>query len=684
MKSKGKGEHMNVRIFAVLGFAFLVLFGTFAASTDKLVEKARNDRFKALKKECGALVNKDFTGGFANYWHDSIDQARAKYEVALADPDFTVQQKVELYALIAQCRLEATCDIEGAMKDFDAAIALAGSDEKAKATALANKAKIVAQVDGSAWDPKPLKETSENLVERKICALFKEGGLKKVEAELPGFIAEEQAKADADASLKKKPKRYDEVWRYVTDRRRRKERGGILREPGARRFFVALMEKAPESQRPNAESLFIFTRDVPELSVRRFDFAQRTIEMAKNPKNRVKLAIVKEAEFYIRLFTAKNDVAKAIAVCTTTNKVETAANIAKVARDFLKQGDEASARAAWTAREKFVPRHEQPVLDVPYWEDAPHDIRGILESDLYVRAKKGCLNRRYGDNLQFLIETDSAILGREMTTDNGESFRPTELFAYWDAAGVKILLRSFAKDMKGINSGFDKLGGYELYLATGVDDPYHCLLVDPSEGSKVGDAFVTQYDNVTGYRQVKYADGTLDCQTLYLKDGGAVLLSIPWYGVFAAAPWKHPDWFFEPIQWEHGGMSWGGSKTAHSRSTFGRLHFTGVDASSQAAVKRVLVVKAKNLFAAACNARMAGEVERWSDPVLGDQDFYLAEVKPLVEKINAVMGLVKKEMTDEDAVTVWDSVGEDAMNIDYLVSLRRTRWLKAKRFGLLK
>ena len=97
-----------------------------AKEAARAAEKARNEKFNALKKACEELVRKDFKGGFANYWHDSIDAARAKYEAALKDADFTVQQKVELYARIAQCRLEATRDVAGAMKDFDAAIALAG------------------------------------------------------------------------------------------------------------------------------------------------------------------------------------------------------------------------------------------------------------------------------------------------------------------------------------------------------------------------------------------------------------------------------------------------------------------------------------------------------------------------------------------------------------------------------
>ena len=670
----------------------LALGAVAATPAERAAEKARNEKFNALKKECEALVKKDFKGGFANYWHDSIDAARAKYEEALKDADFTLAQKVELYARIAQCRLEATRDVEGAMKDFDAAIALAGAEEKAKAAAEANKAKIVAQIDGSFFAPKPDKARKPDPVVEKIEALFAAGGLAKVEAELPKFVADEQAKADADKKSRARP--YRAAWGYFSDWRRSRESTGIMKQPGARAFVLGLMEKAPEAQRPNAADLFNFaTADsgrrgnpgsnshgatVYDLAAK---YAAQVPELAKEPKNRVKPATVKAADFFLMMYNAKGDADKVIAAFESTNRVEWAENLGKAAREFLKKGDEASARKVWAKREQIAPPPAQPVLDVPYWDGAPHDIRGIVESDFYRKAPKGLLNRKYGDNLKFLIETDSAVLGREMTTDKGETFRPTELFAFWDRYGVKILLRSYVDNMKDVKAGFAGAGGYETYLATGIDDPYHCIMFDPKEGGEAGDNFVTQYDNGTGYRQLTRKEGSLKFDNLYFDDGVATLFTIPWTATFAATPWQREAWYFEPIHWAHGGLSWGGSKSVHHRSSFGKLRFTGGDAKSYAAVKRTILPAAKAKFAASCNARAGGETERWKDPELGDQAFYLAKVKPLVERIQPMMDLVKPDMSDEDATKAWDAAGEDAMNIDFIVSRLRTKWLDAKRLG---
>ena len=663
-------------------FAFclvsLALSGTSLADES---EAARNARFAALLKTGDALVRKDFQGPFANYWHDSIDAARTNYEAALK-ADYTVPQKIEILARLANCRLEATRDVEGAMKDLDAAIELAAGDARLEEMARANRAKLASQLDGSAFAPKAAAPGSWNPVLEKLAELFREGGLAKVEAELPKFVGEAQSAADADVALEKKPRYYWDVWSHCTGWARERERAGLLQQKGARAFLVAFMEAAPDGQKVAAPDLFAFSRGDPQLAERHAGYARQVLDLAAEPKARIRPELVAEAKRVLALQAAKGDAEALIGVCASTNKVEFAENLAKTARQLLKSGDEATARRLWEKRETLVPVREQPVLDVPYWADAPHDARGIVESEFYRKSPKGLLNRKYGDNLKFLIETDSAITGREMTTDGGEKFRPTELFAFWDAQGVKILLRTFSDDMKAVREGFAGLPGYETYLATGVEDPYHCIMVGAGEADRPEDHFVTQYDNVTGYRQLRAAEGTFGCQSLYLDDGGAVLLSVPWTAVFTATPWKRPDWYFEPIQWAHGGMSWGGSKSVHHRSSFGRLHFTGITPESAAAVKRTLLPIALKTLDEACSARFGGSAELWSDPVLGDQAFYAAEVRPLVARLRTALKTVGRDMTDEAADRAWDEAGEDAMNIDYLVSLRRTRWLGRKRLGV--
>ena len=96
-------------------------------------------------------------------------------------------------------------------------------------------------------------------------------------------------------------------------------------------------------------------------------YAAQVPELAKEPKNRVKPATVREADFLLKMSNAKGDVGKVIAAFESTNKVEWAENLGKAARALLKDGDEAAARKVWARREQIAPPTEQPVLDVPYW-----------------------------------------------------------------------------------------------------------------------------------------------------------------------------------------------------------------------------------------------------------------------------------------------------------------------------
>ena len=47
--------------------------------------KASEEAWKALRKEAEELAQKDFKGGFADYWHDNLDAARAKLEASLTN-----------------------------------------------------------------------------------------------------------------------------------------------------------------------------------------------------------------------------------------------------------------------------------------------------------------------------------------------------------------------------------------------------------------------------------------------------------------------------------------------------------------------------------------------------------------------------------------------------------------------
>ena len=116
----------------------------------------------------------------------------------------------------------------------------------------------------------------------------------------------------------------------------------------------------------------------------------------------------------------------------------------------------------------------------------------------------------------------------------------------------------------------------------------------------------------------------------------------------------------------------------HNRSSFAEMRFAGVDASARLAIERALLPKAKAVFDAALAAKHNGPAEIWSDPELGDQAFYLAKVKPLVDSIRPYADRIKSGMTDEDVADIWNHAGRAMLNVDHDIARLRREWLEEK------
>ena len=669
-----------------------------AKERERAAQKASVDAWNALRKKASDLARTDFKGGFANYWHDHIDAARALYESALTNDVFRNAQKIAAIREAAQCRLEATRDEKGALETLELAFILKDLTDDDRKLAEKNRHEMRVLMRLEEKNAEELKKEAKRDAAYFAQAFANPDPKRGIESRLVSEYAEYlgnlgyDAFAELPAKVKELEAKYEKpnyraaVMGYATVWWQKKRPAKAVRDARFPALIVALADGAPEGRGISDVALFGYLNGRKGYEARTAELAAKVVEQAAQPepKGRDARRVADTAKKVLAYKDVKGDPARAIKACRAylaaegkaDDKVELAKQLSEQARAFLKAGDEKGALAIWNERTKIVPVKDVSKLSVPWWSDAPHDIRGIVQSDFYRKSDKGLLSHKYGDNLKFLIETDSAILGREMTTDKGEKFRPTELFAFCDAQGVKILLRAYLDNMAAVRAGFASVPGYETYLATGIDDPYHCLMFDPKEGGKMGDSFTTQYDNGTGYRNLRSAKGSISYDNLYLDDSAATLVSIPWAAVWTSIPSKSPTWYFEAINWAHGGLSFGGSISVHHRSSFGELTFAGITPEALAAIKRTILLTAKSVLGRATSARTNGFAEKWSDPELGDQEFYLAEVKPLVERLKSYLDRVSDKLTDAEVNEIYDNAAEDALNIDYVIARLRTKWLE--------
>ena len=683
----------------VCGLALLAA-ATSTGAADEAAVRASRAAWAALDKIAKERMRRDFQGGFASYWHSNIDAAREMYESVLMNGVFLNEQKVDALRQVAQMHLEATRDEEAALGAMECAFALPGlsGEEKSRAEAVKlDLLRMMRRVPPDSAKAKQIPTLSERAAAARVVD-FRSG---KPSPDAVRSYFDACLNAGYDAFFSRVPAMLSELevkhpganyWpialEVATSWYRLRNSSRAQRDRRFPTSLVALLEGAPDGRVPSAAAMFGYVNGKPGLEDKCRAYAEKVVSLASDPKANVRHETLAEAKKFLLFDAAGTNVERIVAACRSIladvkkengAEVQMAKLIGERAQLQLKAGREDIARRLWIERLKIAPERAQSKLDCPYWKDSPHDLRGIVESDFCRNAPKGLFTHRYGDNLKFLIETDSAITSREMTTDNGEKFRPTELFAFCDAQGVKLLIRAYLDNMDAVRAGDAGVPGYEAYLATGIDDPYHCFMLDPVEGGRPEDNFVTQYDNGTGYRNLKDRLGNLRCDSLYLDDGVATLVSVPWASVPTSIPPRSPAWYFEAINWAHGGLSWGGSKSVHSRSKFGVLRFTGIDDEALSAIHRALLREARRAMAAAKDARTGGCVEKWADPVLGDQEFYLSAVKPLVTRIERDLSRAGKDATPETVGQVFASGSvDDAINIDYRVALLRTEWLEER------
>ena len=454
------------------------------------------------------------------------------------------------------------------------------------------------------------------------------------------------------------------------------------KNPNYHETVLALFDPVPATNRPPVGRLFDYASKHKQTAKRALGYAREICKLPADAKG-VDKNQRRNAAIFVAVADANGNGARAVALLNEYLKKNPPADNFDRA-DFLLKGvnramalrQDDVAKAIYAEREKLVRKEEPRSLPCPYIENAPQDISAILASPFYKNGKKGLADRKFGDDLKFIIETD-VTAKRDMTEFNGKPFRPTEIFTFCDVHGVKVMLRAFydKETLEKFKNGFGGVGGYEAYIATGSDCPYTFLGFGPG-ATKLASDFTTQYDNGTGYRGFKSEDDSILLSNYVTDDSVISLLSFAWYKVFDKLPSNGDKWYFEPLCWSQGGWSWGGSKGVHNRSNFGALVFEGITPKAAAAIRHIVLKKASDVYWNAKSARSNGCIEFWKDPVLGDPAFYNECLKPVVARLDPYAGRVKADMTDEDVMDVYDNAAKEWMNIEFIVSRLRERYIE--------
>ena len=326
------------------------------------------------------------------------------------------------------------------------------------------------------------------------------------------------------------------------------------------------------------------------------------------------------------------------------------------------------------AKRRYVVRYsDKPVTGIASWKDIPF------------KPEVQLLDRAYGGKLDF-VDTDVAT-GRSTEgiakSQGAKNEKPPKMQIVCDRFGIHFLLESPEDDPHGLeNSTAGGSGNWECYIAPGENQPYHCILFFIGADAKAT-LFNTTY-NTPGHRRIS-KDGRCACKSeiTFTDDSSISYFSIPWDVYTSLIPQNGTIWDFENVRWGRpGNPAWNGTESIHGRSTWGELEFDMPEKARAAILKRQLFRAAKGYRDEKYSAGgHVGVIENWSDPVVGDPDFYKACLAPLVERLDSYLPIVREDMSDADVIRLSDEVLADWRDIRFTVARLRARYLADKHAG---
>ena len=329
--------------------------------------------------------------------------------------------------------------------------------------------------------------------------------------------------------------------------------------------------------------------------------------------------------------------------------------------------------AAYKALFKEIPERrydvtyfDKPVTSIASW-------RGI-----YDQLEKSYVDIKMCGALDSL-ETDVATGRAEIQkTELDSKDARMEVTSFCDVNGLKIVLRVADPNARAVEQGFAGGMGTESYFAPGAGEPYVCFSSSPKEG--IGFVFYTAYSSAYSQR-VEYGDDqnpyALRQETEFTDDDYVLMLSLPWRAFYQKLPAAAgTEWRFETMA---DGYSWGGSQGVHEASSWGRLVFN-LKPEEIAAIRRRLVYDTYRSWKVSGHEHLSS-FDRWGDPVVGDQEFYNAMLKPLQAELEAQAAKVTLKMTDDEVNEVYEKGAKIWIGLDHHIDGLRQSYLLKKFIG---
>ncbi|MDP6355154.1 MAG: hypothetical protein QF473_08645 [Planctomycetota bacterium] len=360
--------------------------------------------------------------------------------------------------------------------------------------------------------------------------------------------------------------------------------------------------------------------------------------------------------------------------------LEQAEVLGTVAQVAVRACNDSAAVEIDEVRSALIKPEPRRKLNCEFVDEAPNDISAWLNSPaIKEKGRYGVMDRKYGNNLKNLIATDAAITSR--VTGASASDERARFSVLADAEGLHFFLLAPCKNHEDVADGLEATQSYEMYFAPGKNEPYYCYITNPGQKRfDHGDFYHTMYRN-RHHRQTRMDEKTLFTDSRATPQGTATYFRIPWEVLYDKLPERGETYEYECIHWANGGMSWGGSKSVHNRSSFGDIVFSNLTAKNLTAIKRRIIKKAYSHYRLEKSGKYNGVVDFWKDPELGDPEFYNSCLRDMVKKLDDYGKMIKAGMSDAEVETLFAEAVPKWMEIEYEIADLRSRYMSDKLFA---
>ena len=324
----------------------------------------------------------------------------------------------------------------------------------------------------------------------------------------------------------------------------------------------------------------------------------------------------------------------------------------------------------WPKREYVVHYSEKPITGPEGWDS------------LSFEPETQLMDREYGGNYQFLLETDVGTgnrgegIGSEKDREDGKV--PAIQIAC-DAKGIHFRFEAPDDKARDVAAGLAGAGSFEAYVAAGENQPYYCLLMDVAPNAKVS-VWNTTY-STEGHKRIPSNDQSLcKSETAFTDHSTVSYIMLSWNAFSTLIPENGTIWEFGNFHWGRADRAaWNGAESAHGRSQWGHLIFD-MPQKARIEILKGVIYDARRIYNSAKGAYGMGPIDRWRDPVVGDPAFYEECLAPLVQKLDSYLPLVTADMSDEDVLKVAEEALPVWRDIRHVVARLRTRYL-VRRLG---